>query len=398
MAHLEHALLVCLGIFFSCWLFGHYVWPVPALEARPAGGMQLSAANVQVPAAYRFGTFASRRQLSVPKGTRVELFRHGLRGVGRLAISPAGQLFVSLPRSGEVIKLVDDDQDGYAEKLYSVAAGLDAPYGLSFDRSDLVVAGRTSLYRLPEAAQKPVPEVQLLDQSDAGDNPTCLRAIATGPQRSIYVSAGASCGVGKGESARCGSVRVFAPTGGEGELFAEGFNAPLGLAFHPGTGTLWGTDIGSGTGRESDPDEINLLRAGGDYGWSGCDGARLPESRFDQSFRAAESTPAAQSLPAGCFPRDLVFTSGLGAGDALLVACYGSAERPSASGFKVLLTAFANGGAGGEIVELVGGWFVNGEAWGRPAALALGTDKALFVGDDSAGAIYRIVFNSLHKE
>jgi len=46
------------------------------------------------------------------------------------------------------------------------------------------------------------------------------------------------------------------------ELWALGFRNPLGVTFRPGTDEVWSVDVGPRGG-----DELNLVRAGGDYGW-----------------------------------------------------------------------------------------------------------------------------------
>jgi aldose sugar dehydrogenase len=46
------------------------------------------------------------------------------------------------------------------------------------------------------------------------------------------------------------------------ETFAHGFRDPEGIAINPATGELWATDHGPQGG-----DEVNIIRAGKDYGW-----------------------------------------------------------------------------------------------------------------------------------
>ena len=46
------------------------------------------------------------------------------------------------------------------------------------------------------------------------------------------------------------------------EIFTLGHRSPLGLAVHPGTGQLWENENGPNGG-----DEINILKAGANYGW-----------------------------------------------------------------------------------------------------------------------------------
>lgn len=55
---------------------------------------------------------------------------------------------------------------------------------------------------------------------------------------------------------------LIGQAGVRGEIFSLGHRNPQGLARNPWTGTLWQAEFGARGG-----DEINLLRAGGNYGW-----------------------------------------------------------------------------------------------------------------------------------
>src|SRR5262249_44541871 len=50
--------------------------------------------------------------------------------------------------------------------------------------------------------------------------------------------------------------------GAKPEIFTMGHRTRLGLTFHPTTGELWETENGPQGG-----DEVNILRAGKNYGW-----------------------------------------------------------------------------------------------------------------------------------
>ncbi len=60
------------------------------------------------------------------------------------------------------------------------------------------------------------------------------------------------------------------------ETFAHGFKDPEGAAIHPQTGELWAIDHGPQGG-----DEINIVRAGKDYGW--------PDVSYGKQYDARQS-------------------------------------------------------------------------------------------------------------
>jgi glucose/arabinose dehydrogenase len=62
------------------------------------------------------------------------------------------------------------------------------------------------------------------------------------------------------------------------ETFAHGFRDPEGAAINPVTGELWATGHGQQRG-----DEINIVRAGKDYGWRAVSyGVQYDQQRTDE--------------------------------------------------------------------------------------------------------------------
>ncbi|HEY4706830.1 MAG TPA: hypothetical protein VII64_05160, partial [Thermodesulfobacteriota bacterium] len=58
---------------------------------------------------------------------------------------------------------------------------------------------------------------------------------------------------------------------------------------------------------------------------------------------------------------------------------------------------FKDGRPEGPPFDVVTGWLVDEDAWGRPVDALVGRDGALYLSDDRAGAIYRIYY-SLAKQ
>ena len=114
-----------------------------------------------------------------------------------------------------------------------------------------------------------------------------------------------------------------------------------------------------------------------------ADGSKLDCSKL----APIEQTFGAHSAPLGLTFATLPAPSVRGA----LVGVHGSWNRPAPRAPEVSFFPYANGKIGASR-PLVGGFqAADGSRWGRPVAAVPGPDGALYVSDDQAGAIYRLV-------
>ncbi len=349
-----------------------------------------------VPAGLKRGVFKKVRTLRVLPGFKVSLFASKLDRPRFMAFGPDGHLYVTLPRSGSVVVLPDRDKDNVADEVLVFADGLDEPHGIAFRGSELIIAGNGSLVLLKDTDGdlKADVEKRLTDDIPAGGG-HWTRTVVIGPDNFLYVSAGSSCNVCIEKDGRRASVLAFPSGGGPGELYARGLRNSVGIAFHPGSGDLWGVDNGRDRlGDDLPPEELNLITAKSDYGWPYCYGDRVPDPDYGSKERCAPTTPPVVKMQAHSAPLGLAFGHKLKFPspykDVLYIAFHGSWNRSIPTGYKVVGIPFKGGRPSGGPFDFVTGWLVGESAWGRPVAPVAGPDGALYLSDDKAGAVYRI--------
>ena len=158
-------------------------------------------------------------------------------------------------------------------------------------------------------------------------------------------------------------------------------------------------------------EEVLLLKKGGDYGWPQCyyDPFRkslvlAPEYGGDgQSVGAcAQKSPPAAIFPAHWAPNGMLYYAEKGFParyeNGLFIAFHGSWNRApyEQSGYNVVFQSLS-GDQAGDHCEIFADGFSGpdktpAKAAHRPDGLAIGPDGALYVTDDVAGRVYRIVY------
>jgi glucose/arabinose dehydrogenase len=360
--------------------------PHPAFSA--VQGFSLLASAALVLALTGCGSSAPRpsSSASTPSQPALAAIGAGLRGARGLratvyARGPATTSAFALDRTGRLwltaAGLETHAHDGVyviakaGAKAVKVVSGLKDPLGLVWDGEKLYVAsvGRVDEYSGFDGRRFGEHREILKGPVGGGEN----NLLVLAPDGRLVMGVTATCDHCKPASPYAGAIVSFKTDGGDLRIYAGGIRAPVGLAYFPGTSSLFASmnqrdDLGSST----PGDWLALVREGENwrfprcYGQGGavCAGVPRPTAVLDKHAAVGAVTMVRGAL-------------GVSTGTSALVAEWSSA--------KVERVALVKSGASyrGSVSS-----FLTGIA--NPLAMVLRADRSLLVGDWSTGTIYLI--------
>lgn len=342
-------------------------------------------------------------RLVLPPGFEVAYFARNVP-VRFMALGPDGAVYASEPGNGRVVRIWDEDGDGVADSTVTAVDGLDHPHGLAFHKGYLYIAntGGVARARLDEHGRA-VGSPERVNAFEGGGG-HWTRSIAFGADSAMYVSIGSTCNLCAESNPERASVMRFDEDGANGRVYASGLRNAVGIAVDPATGELWVSqnerDNIPPDHQDLPPEEINILRDGGDYGWPYCYSLHgrpvpSPDMRGASDARCAATIPAALEMQAHSAPLGMTFLDRATnfpadwRGD-LLVAFHGSWDRDTPTGAKVVRVR-VSGGKPVSYEDFVTGWQLSdGSRWGRPVDVMVYRDGSVLISDDAGRAIYRV--------
>jgi glucose/arabinose dehydrogenase len=337
-------------------------------------------------------------KIRLPPGFRIAVFSAAVPGARSLALGERGTLFVGTQK-GQVYAVVDANRDGVADRVVTIATGLDVPNGVAVHGGALYVAevGRILRYDAIEDHLQPAPAPAVVTEALPKDHHHGWKFIAFGPDGLLYVPVGAPCNVCEPSDPRYATILRFRPDGTPVDTMARGVRNTVGFDWEPSTGVLWFTDNGRDLlGDDVPPDELDRApRPGLHFGFPHCHGGTIPDPVFQEGRACSEFEPPAMKLGPHVaaigmrFYRGTMFPAPYRG--QIFIAEHGSWNRSRKVGYRVTL-AKVKDGAGVAYEAFAEGWRQGERAWGRPADVQELPDGSLLVSDDLAGAVYRITY------
>jgi len=341
-------------------------------------------------------------RIRLPPGFSISVFSDQVPGARSLALGTRGTVFVGTRAQGRVYALVDADRDGRAERVITIARGLNQPNGVAFRDGSLYVAEVSRVIRfdgIEERLDRP-PTPVVVNDSFPRDAHHGWKFIRFGPDGMLYVPVGAPCNVCLSEDERYASIMRMRMDGTGLEVYARGVRNTVGFDWHPGTRELWFTDNGRDLlGDDVPPDELNRASGiGQHFGFPFVHGRSVVDPQFGAGRRPEEFTLPVQELGAHVASLGMRFVTGPRFPAAyrgqILIAEHGSWNRSVPSGYRISMVRLqADRAVAYEVFAegwLPAGARQGGAAWGRPVDLMELPDGSLLVSDDAAGAVYRI--------
>lgn len=399
--------------------------PAPESTTRSPAVSGLEEAAVAVPDELAAVPFDEPRRALVPKGWTLSVWARVPKP--RLeAWTPDGDLLVSVPSTGQVVRL---QPAGVGPRVNLLLEGLDQPHGLAFSGSTLYVAESDQVIAYdyadgnatnPRTVASGLPDARSPELGGAYSH--ALKSVAVGPDGAVYFSIGSTGNVSADDrtaTPQRATIMRVPPGGGPAQPFATGVRNGTGLAIAP-DGAVWTAvnnrdnvpvpDQGPSYGQvvpdyvdEHPPESVAKVTPGRELGWPYCnpDGgpANLPLIRDVQTnadggkLDCGALAPIEQSLGAHSAPLGLSFVDGTlpePYAHGALIGVHGSWNRRPPRAPEVSFFPWRNGVLGDQ-QTLVGGFqAADGSRWGRPVAAVVGPDGAVYVTDDYADAIYRL--------
>ncbi len=342
----------------------------------------------------------SKFGIKLPQGFKIDLYADNVEGARSMTLSPSGIIYVGT-RGSKVYAVLDTNKDNKADKVITVAEGLNSPNGVAFLNGDLYVAEINRVIKfvnIEKDLNNPPPPVVVNDNfPNLGHHG--WKFIRFSPDGKLYVPVGAPCNVCVRDSPFASLLRMN-PDGSGLELYATGIRNTVGFDWNPKTNVLWFTDNGRDLlGDNIPPDELNRApQKGMNFGFPYVYGDNIPDPEFGKDADISKYTKPAQDLGPHVASLGLRFYNGnmfpAGYRGQIFIAEHGSWNRSQKIGYRVSLVRLDSNNKPVSYTPFAEGWLNGNKVSGRPVDIQIMADGAMLVSDDYSGVIYRISYSN----
>lgn len=340
------------------------------------------------------------QKIKLPSGFKINIFAENVQNARSLAMGTKGTIFVGSRSEGNVYAILDNNKDNKADKVITIAKGLNMPNGVAFKDGSLYVAEVSRILRYDniENSLDNFPNPVVIADDFPSETHHGWKYIAFGPDGKLYIPVGAPCNICKSEDERFASITRMNKDGSQKEVFAHGVRNSVGFDWNPSNNNMWFTENGRDMlGDDIPPDELNVAdKAGMHFGYPYCHAGTISDPEFGSEKQCSEfSAPGAKLGPhvaalglkfyrGNMFPKEYQ--------NKVFIAEHGSWNRSKPIGYRITMVDVENNKPANYKV-FAEGWLNGSSTLGRPVDILNMPDGSLLVSDDAANMIYRISYN-----
>ncbi|MBE7174883.1 MAG: sorbosone dehydrogenase family protein [Mucilaginibacter polytrichastri] len=349
-----------------------------------------------------------------PDGFTVTRFAGGLDNPRWLYQLPNGDILVAETatrgsKANRITLFRDADKDGKFEKRELFMNNLNQPLGMLLLNGKFYVAVTDGLLQFPYKEGTTSIDVKsgkkILELPAGGYNNHWTRNLLAAKDGSkIYVSVGSGSNVaehGLDNEKRRANILQVNPDGSGEKIYASGLRNPVGMAWAPGTNTLWtAVNERDELGDDLVPDYITSVKEGGFYGWPYSYYGQHEDPRMkDKQNPELVKKAIVPDVPMGAHTASLglafyekgSFPEKYKGG--AFVGQHGSWNRAQPAGYKVVFVPFKNGKPAGDPEDFLTGFMADpakNDVYGRPVGVLALADGSLLVADDAGNTLWQI--------
>ena len=337
--------------------------------------------------------------LNIKEGFQISIFAQDLNSPRQMTEGENGTVFVG-ERSGQIVALLDSDNNGQIDSKRVIADDLKYSTGVSIFNGDLYFSEISRIWKIKnienwlQKNSSGFPEKILVTDDLPDDTWHGWKWLKHNLEGEIYTNVGAPCNICLSDNPQYASIIRLGSDGWE--YVAKGVRNSIGFDFHPNTRKLYFTDNGRDwLGDDSPSCELNRIDQDGlFYGFPYQHAMDIKDPEYGDIKSGYDYINPIFELGAHVAPTGVAFynQSQFPAEfkNNLFITLHGSWNRSAKVGYKVLRVILNESGGVVEVEDFVTGWLREQTIIGRPSAPFVLSDGSLLISDDKANVIYRI--------
>ena len=344
--------------------------------------------------------------LELEPGFDVSVYALDLDAPRQMAEGKNGTIFVG-EKSGQVLALIDSDQNGQADLKIILAKDLQYSTGISLYDGDLYFSEIDKIWKIENIEDwidnynnidSNFPEKILVVDNLPDDKWHGWKWLKHDQEGGLYFNIGAPCNICLSKNPQYASILKFQY--GELNYVARGVRNSVGFDFHPVSNELFFTDNGRDwLGDDSPSCELNRVDFDGQFfGYPFKHASNVVDPEFGHINPGYDFVDPILELGAHVAPTGITFYNGdmfpIDMMNNLFIVLHGSWNRSEKVGYKVLRVEIDNDGNVIQSHDFITGWLKNGKVIGRPSAPLMRSDGSLLISDDKANVIYQVTYQN----